>query len=294
MNCPRCGAAMTPGDRFCEECGARVSAPAVPNSGGRAETVGAGLAGRTDQGLRHPENQDAFAVSGPMEGGAGTILVVCDGVSNSQTPQAAARMAATIAHDVLQAGGGTVAAMEDAMADAIRRAHDAVCALPFDRQAEIDPPATTIVAAVVHEGGITLGWLGDSRAYWLDSAGARQLTRDHSWLAMVVDRHEMTEAEALRDPRAHALLYCLGTTDFAVASPCPAPGIATIGLGEGWLVLCSDGVWNYAETAVAMLLAAGEGVRGDAADLCARLVDYALSCGGRDNITVAAVRVVAR
>lgn len=279
---------MTPGDRFCSECGARVAPPDAPRPGGAAETNGPGLAARTDPGRSHPTNQDAFAISGPGQGGAGSIVVVCDGVSNSQTPEAASTTAARVAHDVLAAAeklGG------EAMREAILQAHAAVCALPFDRQAELDPPATTIVAACVHEGGTVVGWLGDSRAYWFGDGPPRLLTRDHSWMAMVLDRGEMSLEAAGRDPRAHALLHCLGTTDFAGASSCAEPGVVTVPEGPGWLLLCSDGLWNYADTAAAVATAAGEGLRGDAADLCARLVAFALASGGRDNVTVAAVRL---
>ena len=280
--CRRCGAAVAPGDRFCSECGARLAAPEPPAAQGRAEAAGPGLAGQTDPGVRHALNQDAFALSGPAEGGDGAIVVLCDGVSNSQTPDLAATTASRIAHDRLTAG--------DTMADAIRRAHEAVCALPFDRQSEVDPPATTIIAARLEGGQAEIGWLGDSRAYALGAAGGRLLTRDHSWLAAVLDRGEMTEAAALRDPRAHALLHCLGTTDFTRASPCPEPGVITVDAEGDWLLLCSDGLWNYAETGSALVQAASQGLQGDAADLCARLVAFARSSGGHDNITALAVR----
>jgi serine/threonine protein phosphatase PrpC len=282
MTCRRCGASVTPGDRFCSECGVRLAAPEPPGANGRAEAAGPGLAGQTDPGVTHASNQDAFFLSGPAEGGDGSILVLCDGVSNSQTPDLAAATASRTAHDVLAAGGD--------MRDAIRRAHEAVCALPFDRQAAVDPPATTIVAARLHDGQATIGWLGDSRAYGLGGSGGTLLTRDHSWLAAVLDRGEMTEAEAMRDPRAHALLNCLGTTDFTAASPCPEPGVVTLAPSGGWLLLCSDGLWNYAPTLPALAQAASQGLQGDAADLCARLVDFARSAGGRDNITVIAMR----
>ncbi len=57
-----------------------------------------------------------------------------------------------------------------------------------------------------------------------------------------------------------------------------------------WLLLCSDGLWNYAETPAALVQAASQGLQGDAADLCARLVAFARSSGGHDNITAVAVR----
>ena len=282
MTCRRCGALVAPGDRFCSDCGARLAAPEPPATNGRAEAVGPGLAGQTDPGVTHAHNQDAFALSGPAMGGNGSILVLCDGVSNSQTPDLAAATAARTAHDVL-AGGG-------AMREALQRAHEAVCALPFDRQAALDPPATTIVAARLQGGGATIGWLGDSRAYTLGESGGQLLTRDHSWLAAVSERGELTQAEAGRDPRAHALLHCLGTTDFSSASPCPEPGVLELTPVGRWLLLCSDGLWNYAESAAALGQAASQGLHGDAADLCARLIAYARASGGHDNITAMAVR----
>ncbi len=282
MTCRRCSAEIAPGDRFCSECGARLAPPDPPATDGYAETAGPGLAGQTDPGLRHADNQDAFALSGPAQGGDGTVVVLCDGVSNSQTPGPAAAAAARTAHAVLSSGGN--------MRDAILAAHDAVCALPFDRQSRVDPPATTIVAARLASGQATIGWLGDSRAYALGAGGGRLLTRDHSWLVAVTDRGEMTEAAALRDPRAHALLHCLGTSDFTTASPCPEPGIITVPATSGWLLLCSDGLWNYAQTAPALMQAASQGLHGEAADLCARLVAFARTGGGHDNITAVAVR----
>lgn len=267
-------------------------------SGGRAEALGPGLAGSTDPGVTHVLNQDAFAMSGPGEGGSGTIVVLCDGVSNSQTPEVGAATAARVAHDALAVARATGQDAAQAMSAAIRAAHDAICALPFDRQAALDPPATTIVAAWIDDTGATIGWLGDSRAYALSPTGGRALTRDHSWLAMVTERGDMTPADAARDPRAHALVHCLGTTDFSRPSPCPDPGVVHIASNardrEGWLVLCSDGLWNYADTPSALVQAANGGLGADAPDLCARLVAFARRSGGHDNITVIAARWAGR
>lgn len=296
LTCPRCQAAVAPGDRFCADCGSRIAPPDPAPPGTRAEAISAGLAGQTDPGIVHTNNQDAFAISGPdLAGGQGdrahgTILVVADGVSNSQSPEMAAATAVQVVHAAL-ASAGKVADRTEVMRDAIRQGHDAVCALPFDRQADIDRPATTIVAAWLDADGATIGWLGDSRAYLLCAAGARQITRDHSWIAMVVERGEMDEAQARSDPRAHALLHCLGTTDFARTSRCPEPGIALVPRSEAWLVLCTDGLWNYADTPTALLRAAGDSQSADAAALCRRLIEFARRRGGRDNVTVAAARL---
>lgn len=293
IHCPRCDAVLAPGDRFCSDCGARVAAPVPATAAGRAEVVGCGLAGQTHQGRIHAHNEDAFVLSGPPAGGTGTVIVVCDGVSNSQTPAAASARAAQVAHDALRRAHETAQVGADAMCAAIHLAHEAVCNLPFDRQANLDPPAATLVAAWVRADGVVVGWLGDSRAYLL-GPDATVLTKDHSWLATVVAEGQMTETDARRDPRAHALVSCLGTTDFARATACPDPGIAELPKAEGWLVLCSDGLWNYADSAAAIITAAGATLEADAADLCGRLVAFSLSSGGQDNVTVAAMRFPAR
>ncbi|MGI4939409.1 MAG: protein phosphatase 2C domain-containing protein [Janthinobacterium lividum] len=327
--CPACGAPYAAGDRFCADCGARLGAapmPACANCGGtgfdadgfctdcgarsRGSTaglvvLGPGLAAVTDPGQQHRENQDAVELSGPSEGRAGVVAVVCDGVSHSQTPAAAASVAAQAAAAALRAAGGMALGAAGgrvsaaAMRDAVMAAHAAVCALPYDRQADVDPPACTLVAACVQRDGdelaVVLGWLGDSRAYLVVDGGPVLLTHDHSWVNQVVDAGRMPLADAMRDRRAHALVNCLGTTNFAAASPCPEPSVRTVSVpaadlrGAGWLLLCTDGLWNYADSPGALLRAC-PGMRGmEAGAVCSALLQHALDGGGHDNVTVVAI-----
>jgi serine/threonine protein phosphatase PrpC len=321
--CPACGAAHAAGDRFCADCGARLGgapAPGCSNCGGAGFDVdgfctdcgarsrgsaaglavlGPGLAAVTDPGRQHRENQDAVELSGPPEGGAGVVAVVCDGVSHSQTPAAAAAVATQAAAAALRTAGVSVPAA--AMRDAVVAAHAAVCALPYDRQGDVDPPACTLVAACVQRDGdglvITLGWLGDSRAYLVADGGAVLLTHDHSWVNKMVDAGTMPLADALRDRRAHALVHCLGTTDFSAPSPCPEPSVRSVSVpasdlgGPGWLLLCTDGLWNYADSPGALLRAC-PGMRGmEAGAACSALLQHALDGGGHDNVTVVAIRL---
>jgi serine/threonine protein phosphatase PrpC len=148
-----------------------------------------------------------------------------------------------------------------------------------------NPPSTTIVAAMVVDGTATLGWVGDSRAYWIADGTGRQLTSDHSWMNSVVSAGEMTPEQAARDPQAHAITRWLGA-DAGENSradilhfPISAPGC---------LLLCTDGLWNYAPDPrqLAQLIQAP-----DALAAARSLVEFAIAQGGHDNITAILLRV---
>jgi serine/threonine protein phosphatase PrpC len=130
---------------------------------------------------------------------------------------------------------------KELMRAAILAGHDAICKLMPAGTSSDDRPLTTIVAALAGCDMVTIGWAGDSRAYLLTGTG-KLLTRDDSWVNWVVERGDMTEAQAMRSPNAHVIVHCLGDPD----DP-PEPHVVTVTLSAGErLLLCSDGLWNYA------------------------------------------------
>lgn len=261
----------------------------------REQALVSNFGGVTDRGLRHATNQDAMALALCTALDAATaIMVVCDGVSSSLDAEAASASAAQIASQALCSAvrdGSTD--REDAMIQAILAAHAAVCDLPSSAaDSSKDPPATTLVAAVVERNQVVLGWVGDSRAYWIGASDARLLTHDHSWINAMVDSGQMEEVEAVRAPEAHAITQCLGRIEWEEPGNPPEPGVGRFSLpGEGHLVLCTDGFWNYAPHPedLAALLGA-EPVGSDALPLARALVEHAIRQGGHDNITVVLLR----
>jgi PPM family protein phosphatase len=263
---------------------------------------GSRIAGVCDPGLRRPHNEDAMASArGTTAGEAWTVLVVCDGVSSSSHAEQASAVAAKTACDALAhfASVGDVAheAGSSAVAAAIKAAHIAVCAQDIDA-GKGDPPGTTIVVGLVWKRRLTVGWVGDSRAYWVSDQGAALLTHDHSWANEAMARGEVTALEAAQSPLAHALTRCLGPLEVVDPDAPEGPGKRRIQEvvpdvrardlpGAGWIVLCSDGFWNYFPTAeeVATLLRAG-GPAASPAHVARSLVNHALLRGGQDNTTV--------
>ena len=242
------------------------------------------LAAVSDRGVVHPRNEDAAALSRSTVGGIQTsILVVCDGVSTSHDAALGAKTAAATAAESLLACLSAGEEAEKAMRTAIRGAHDAVCRLVSAGADVADRPLTTIVAAVARAGSVTIGWAGDSRAYFL-VRGGRQLTWDDSWVNWVVERGEMNEAEAMHSANAHAILQCLGDPE-----DIPEPHIVTtIPMPGERLLLCTDGLWNYAPKSsdlAALVSRFSDGT--PSIELCHALVAFANGAGGHDNITAA-------
>lgn len=310
--CPRCQA---PGDAidsegYCEQCGFQVNRSRLREPDGRVElTLGFSLAGISDRGLVHTRNEDAIALAS-VEGTS--ILVVCDGVSSSLNPHMASQTAAQTICQVLTAAAPSGIHPTSALQRAMAQAQAAVAALApikfYDARHNsrldemttlLDPPSTTGVAAIVQAGMATIGWLGDSRAYWVPAGGAdraaaekgadhpaaQQLTEDDSWNN--TQAREGQGAEASEASHAHVITRWLGAD-----APNSNPSILTVHLRDpGYLILCSDGLWNYLQDAahLADLIASAlqSNANSGAAELAQHLVNYARSQGGYDNITVA-------
>jgi serine/threonine protein phosphatase PrpC len=277
--------------QFCRRCAEPVS------HRDRIELDVGVAAGVSDRGRRHHRNEDALAlrdVGSSLPTGPGSVrrgiavAIVCDGVSSSACPDEAAETAAEIAAETLAAALRAEDAPAAATRAAIHAANSAVAELADShRAAGHGAPACTFVSAIVTDDAVTVGWVGDSRAYWIpqahtDSTPAR-LTTDDSWLAQALAAGILSSAQAAADWRAHVITAWLGEG----AGPLE-PHVVTIEPeGPGAVVVCTDGLWNYLDTVDELATALG----GDAltAPLTAaqRLVEIALHRGGHDNVTVA-------
>lgn len=262
-----------------------ASGRAAPSGRDHCEADLGLLAGVTDRGVRHIKNEDAMAlgaVQGP--GGAMAIAVVCDGVSESARPDQASLTAAKTALCVLLTAARQGADPSSASSQAIEAAQAAVAALADGP----DTPSATFASAMVTTEAVTVCWLGDSRAYWLDAgelSAAQALTIDDSLAAELVSAGLLSEAEALASPQAHVVTGWLGA-DLSDA----VPHVATfVPPGPGVVLVCSDGLWNYEPKAAKLASRALPTALRDPLGAAQALTGFALACGGHDNVTVALI-----
>ncbi|GAA2478248.1 PP2C family serine/threonine-protein phosphatase [Streptomyces gobitricini] len=298
--CVACRAGRVDPDGYCENCG-----HAQPRERDHMEEELGAVAAVSDRGLRHHRNEDAFALSSTAlpDGSPAVVAIVCDGVSSATRPDEASAAAAAAANEALLASLPRGTHPQTAMHDAIVAASEAVNALASghggqdgqDGDAmEHDPhrhqnaPACTLVATVVANGLLVVGWVGDSRAYWVpDDRGGppARLTEDDSWAAQMVAAGLMNEAEAYADERAHAITGWLGADAYEVE-----PHIAAFKPDRpGVVVVCTDGLWNYAEAAEDMARVVPPDAARRPLHSARVLVGHALDGGGHDNVTVAVV-----
>jgi serine/threonine protein phosphatase PrpC len=295
--CAACGGEVDE-NRWCTVCGLRAPSPRDHWT----EQPAAWVAATCDRGKRHARNEDAMAVAADAEPGSFCALVVCDGVTTAAASDEASLAACAAALDTLLAGrddaddgspAASVVRWSECVEEASRAANAAATAVAATVAADAEPPSCTFVAAVLDGPFAVAGWVGDSRAYWLPDDGAPvQLTVDDSWateqIALGVPR-----ASAEADPRAHSITRWLGADSGDAVARCASVPVD----GAGWLLACSDGLWNHCSAATDLRTLLGELVDAhgdDPAKLTDALVAFANDRGGHDNITVALARVPAR
>lgn len=293
--CLECGGEVD-ADGYCTLCGALAPSERDHFEESPASWVG----GVCDRGVRHARNEDAMALGAMPEPGSRAIVVVCDGVSASTDSDVASLAGARAARGVLMeqrpvgiagVAESEAAAMASVLTDAAAYANDAV-AENTDPDSE-NPAAATFVACVVEGAVVHHGTLGDSRAYWIgDAGGHRLLTTDDSLAQEGIEAGQARkEAESGKD--AHTITRWLGIDAVDVR---PVSGVFTAP-GDGWLLVCTDGLWNYASEAADLAAVVAEqstqAAGGDPTLIARNLVNWAKAQGGHDNITAALVRIEA-
>jgi serine/threonine protein phosphatase PrpC len=287
--CVACRTGRVDSDGYCENCG-----HAQPRERDHMEQEAGPLAAVSDRGLRHHRNEDAFAIGNAVlpDGSPAAVVIVCDGVSSATRPDEASLAASRAATGSLLAALPRGTHPQQAMHDAILAASHAVNSLAEEpatareHSPHQNAPACTLVGAVVTAGLLVVGWVGDSRAYWVPvdrTAAPARLTEDDSWAAQMVAAGLMTEAQAYADERAHAITGWLGADAYELE-----PHTASFKPDRpGVVVVCTDGLWNYAEGAHEMAEAVPADASARPLQAARALVGFALDGGGHDNVTVA-------
>jgi protein phosphatase len=226
---------------------------------------------RTDTGRQRHANEDSYFARAP-------VFAVADGMGGAQAGEVASRIAA----GAFQRGADSQAPPESRLEQIALNANREIHELA-QRDSSRAGMGTTLTAAMVQGNEVSLGHVGDSRAYVLRDGQLKRLTKDHSLVEELRRQGRLTEEEAEEHPQRSIITRALG--------PEPEVNVDTMTFqakaGDVFL-LSSDGLTTMvSDEQIAAILAEAKTLRG----AVNRLVDAANANGGRDNITAVAFRV---
>jgi PPM family protein phosphatase len=231
-------------------------------------------AAASDPGLVRENNEDRFHCD-PSRG----LFIVVDGVGGHAAGEKAAETALAMLRTRLERETGSPA---DRVREAITLANNEVY-----RLAQTEPAwagmACVLTVAIVRDGCLTVGHVGDTRLYVFENGGVLKVTHDHSPVGEREDQGELDEAAAMRHPRRNEIYRDVGSgphdpTDDDFIEIVERPFDA-----DSALLVCSDGLSDLVTSS-----SLAEIVHAHAASperVVARLVAAANDQGGKDNVT---------
>jgi PPM family protein phosphatase len=224
----------------------------------------------TDPGRRRRRNEDAYVLEPPL-------FAVADGMGGAQAGEIASRIAASVLRDSAGRPGEETVAM--LIQEANRRVYEA--AATDEARSGM---GTTITAALVEDGSVRIGHVGDSRAYRIRDGRLEQLTEDHSLVAELVRSGRLSPEEADVHPQRSVITRALGTdpdVDVDTFTVEARPGDV--------FMICSDGLTSMVDDQE--ILDIVERYKVSLNQAARALVDAANKGGGEDNITIVAFEI---
>ncbi|HZN89769.1 MAG TPA: Stp1/IreP family PP2C-type Ser/Thr phosphatase [Thermoleophilaceae bacterium] len=228
-------------------------------------------AGRTDVGRQRSANEDSLVVQPPF-------FAVADGMGGARAGEVASAIAAEAFEGATESGEAAEAQLTRIVREANRRIYEIAVSDESRRGM-----GTTLTAAKIHGDDVSLGHVGDSRAYLLRDGELEQLTRDHSLVAELERSGQITPEAAEHHPQRSIITRALGPEPDVEVDTYTVPGHD----GDVFLI-CSDGLTSMiSDEEVASILRSADALD----DAAGQLVRAANQSGGKDNITVILFRL---
>ena len=239
------------------------------------------IGNRCDVGKVRASNQDNMVT---FECALGRVVVVCDGMGGRNGGEVASQIATEVIKDILQ--NNTFADPNEAITKSMVAANQAIL-----HKGSVEPDlngmGTTCVMAIIKDGMVYYGAVGDSRIYYITKSGILQLTKDQSYVQMLVDMGEITPEQATTHPRKNMITNAMGLADMTP----PVLGNPISPEVGSYILLCTDGLTNMLSDQEINDVIGSED--SDFATKVQTLVDKANDSGGNDNITVQLIEFMA-
>ena len=173
---------------------------------------------------------------------------------------------------------------EERVQAAVQKANRVVYDYTVHKPEKAGNAGTTVSMAFVKGSKAIFANAGDSRTYLLREHRLRQVSKDHSLVATLVDNGELLPEEVYTHPRRSVIFRYLGMKGSA------QPDIFYEDLKPGdHLLLCTDGLWEMVRQDEEIVKRIEATAHPEQA--CQSLIEAANQAGGEDNIGVVVVKV---
>lgn len=231
--------------------------------------------GDTNRGCKRPANEDWL---GTFESPNGLVAVVCDGMGGHVGGKEASHTAVAAIQEFLMRG--FIADPRQAIVEAANYANSAILKRTAQNP-ELTGMGSTCVLLIVRDGKVYIGSVGDSRIYLVRNHHIKQLTKDQSYVQMLVDMGEITPEQAEHHPRKNEILNALGLATMKPATVLPDPINPEAG---DCFVLCSDGLSGMVSDQDIQKIVSRQAEMSQQQRV-ATLIQKACDNGGLDNVT---------
>jgi serine/threonine protein phosphatase PrpC len=231
--------------------------------------------GNTDVGCKRKANEDWYA---HFECQNGLVSVVCDGMGGHVGGAVASHLAVDTIQEFLK--HNYFDDPRQAIVDACNAANNAILNRT-QAQPELTGMGATCVMLIVRDGKVYIGCIGDSRIYIIRDHKITQLTKDQSYVQLLVDAQEITKEQAEHHPRKNEILNALG---LPTMKPATVHEDAIIPSAGDIFLLCSDGLSGMVSDRE-ILKIAGNQTQMTQRERVDTLIQKARANGGLDNIT---------
>ena len=228
----------------------------------------------TDIGNERENNEDSVGIS--YIGGKSLVFAVADGVGGYEGGEIASSMGVETVLEAYRDSPvewGPAKRLHRAVQRANIEIYNRAITVP-----ELRRMATTLTAAAVNNGTLSVSHVGDCRLYLLRSGRVQQLTRDHTVVGEKVRMGLISAKQARNHPERSAINRCLGHELIVSVERISM----TLQQGDR-LILCSDGLYSVIEDHELDTLTRGLGAEA----ACRRLIEEGVARGTIDNLTVA-------
>jgi protein phosphatase len=261
---------------------------------------------KTDPGRVRAHNEDSYALSPALGNGFG-LAILADGMGGHNAGEVASALAIQIVRQELEPRLQDLAAassilpekiqeqqaqqeqsgqLQSMVLDAVQAANSAILDAAAN-ESDYSGMGTTLVLALFHHAQVMIAHVGDSRAYRLRGGTLTQITRDHSMLQEHIDAGLISPEQARFSQNKNIITRALGVSA-ALLVDIDEEAVEP----DDLYLLCSDGLSDMleAEEIHAIL----NHFSADRALACETLVEAANAYGGRDNVSVILIKIMAQ